>query len=78
MSDLPSAGTSWFAKTLSEGTYRNADEVLTALLKSKMVGGRLVAFSKFFFVSDSDSLTRDLFQKTLQILISNVFVSLSL
>ena len=33
MSDAPAADRNWFAKTLPEGNYRSADEVLAALLK---------------------------------------------
>ncbi len=32
MSDAPTEDSKWFAKTLPEGNYRNADDVLRALL----------------------------------------------
>ncbi len=32
MSDVPSDDRDWFSKTLPEGTYKTADEVVSALL----------------------------------------------
>lgn len=33
MSDVPVADKDWFSKNLSDGNYRGADEVVSALLK---------------------------------------------
>jgi len=33
MSDAPEDDRNWFSKTLPEGTYENADQVVSALLK---------------------------------------------
>jgi len=33
MMDVPSADKEWFTKTLPEGNYKSADEVVSSLLK---------------------------------------------